>query len=87
MESTSSTIGFGVGNAGDTPLGPADVGQSTDMVDESDDVVDVDANGLLGVRGGECTTRSSSECRIAEREIYRWSLLQHKELSDISSWE
>ena len=45
---------------------PADGGQSTDIVEESDDVVDVEASGRRGVRGGDCTARSSNECRIAE---------------------
>lgn len=39
----------------------AEDGQSTDMVDESDDVVEVDARGRRGVRGGEATARSSNE--------------------------
>lgn len=36
-------------------------GQSTDMVDESDEVVDVEAKGLRGVLGGDCITRSNKE--------------------------
>lgn len=48
----------------------AEDGQSTDMVDESDDVVEVDARGRRGVRGGEATARSSNEWRIAEKITY-----------------
>lgn len=43
----------------------ADGGQSTDIVEESDDVVEVEARGRRGVLGGDCTARSNRECRIA----------------------
>lgn len=43
----------------------ADDGQSTDIVDESEEVVDVDARGRRGVRGGDDMALSSRECRIA----------------------
>lgn len=59
--STCSSGKCGTGVMGGCPLIPADGGQSTDIVEESDDVVDVDAKGRLGVRGGDATARSNRE--------------------------
>lgn len=61
MIHTCSTGWCGTGVNGGIPLMVAEEGQSTDMVEESDDVVEVDARGRRGVRGGDATARSRSE--------------------------
>ena len=69
MSNTSSAIGLAAGAPCPLrpvrPVRPVRPGQSTDMVEESEEVVEVEASGRRGVRGGDCTTRSSSECRMA----------------------